>query len=106
MDEIKCKICSSYNILNSNGKCYNCKDELGQACQKWQFLKKEENDNIEELQCIECTNNYNLNVEGHCISYKSYQQIIPQCASFSYEVETYTKYNFTEFGKTFKTIRV
>ena len=95
LDEIKCKQCSSNNILSSDGKCYNCKDELGQACQKCNFTKKEDNFN-EELYCLKCSQNYNLNSDGYCISYQSYYQKLPQCSTYSYEITKINKYICTK----------
>ena len=43
-------ICDSSNIsnkentLSSMNKCFNCKDELGQGCEKWEFFFNEENE--------------------------------------------------------------
>ena len=95
-DEIKCKFCLSNNILNSDGRCFNCKDELGQECTNCAFIKTDDN-YTEILECTKCSNNYNLNWKGHCISYKSYYQKLPQCSSFSYDIIRINKYICTEY---------
>ena len=53
---------------------------------------KNEGNNTEKLQCTECISDYNLNIEGHCINYKSYYIKISQCSSFSYETIRIPKY--------------
>ena len=90
IDKIKCKYCPNNNILSNDGKCYNCKDELGQNCDSCKFNIEE--DNKEKLICTSCSNNYVLNSKG-CVSYNSYYQTIPKCSSFSYEIFDYSIYN-------------
>ena len=83
-DDIKCKYCPEGNILSSDGKCYNCKDELGIGCSNCSFVKNDENGK-EKLECNKCENDYNLSTDKHCIHYQSYFKLIPHCNDYYYE---------------------
>ena len=93
-NEIRCKYCPPDSALSSDGKCYNCQEELGEGCTKCSFIKDEEN-NTEKLQCQNCKNNYNLSQNRHCIHYQSYYQIIPHCAKSYYNIILNDFNNFT-----------
>ena len=77
-NEIKCKYCSKDGILSSDGKCYNCQEELGDSCTKCSFVKNDE-DGKDILKCQACKTNYVLSPNGHCIHYQSYYKLIPHC---------------------------
>ena len=83
-DDVRCKYCPKGNIMSSDGKCYNCKDELGIGCSKCSFVKNDENE-IEKLECNKCINNYHLSPDKHCIHYQSYYKLIPHCQEYYYE---------------------
>ena len=46
-----CDISDKENTLSSANKCFNCKDELGQGCEKCEFDFNEENE--EKLKCLQ-----------------------------------------------------
>ena len=84
-DEIRCQYCPPGSALSSDKKCYNCQEELGEACMSCKFIKNEEN-NTEQLKCQSCKYNYHLSPNGYCIHYQSYYPIIPHCAYSIYNV--------------------
>ena len=76
-EEIICKKCNNSNLMSSDGKCYNCQDEVGFGCLECGF----ENNNII---CLVCKENY-IKEDGHCISYQSYFKTIPFCSEFEFQ---------------------
>ena len=77
-NDIRCKICSERNFLTSDGKCYNCQEELGYDCQNCE-LKKDENNKTEKLVCKTCYKEHNLTSNNHCIHANSFAERIPYC---------------------------
>ena len=92
-DNIICSYCPKGKVLSKEGKCYDCKEELGDACQSCSFSIDENNN--EKLKCNKCKKNYTLSPNGHCIHYQSYYEFIPHCANYLYEVIN-NNYNNTE----------
>ena len=83
-NEIKCLNCTGeYKVLNSEGKCYNCKNELSDKCQRCKFVK---NGNKEELKCTLCIKGYYLDSNGKCISFLDNIEKIPNCRIISFKI--------------------
>ena len=83
-ESIKCKICPNGNIMTSNGKCFNCDDEVGKGCEECEFVIV--SNNKEEIKCKKCKENYYLK-EGHCINGQSYYKSIPFCSLFNHNIK-------------------
>ena len=77
-NQIKCIYCPKGNVLDSNGKCLKCKEELGEGCSNCKYILDEEYES-NKLICTECINDYYLNSKGQCIYPKNYAQYIPNC---------------------------
>ena len=96
-DDIICKYCPE-GFLTTDGKCYNCKDELENGCRNC-TLKVNEIDQTEKLVCTKCINDeddyyyYILSNNSHCIHINSYAQKLPFC---SYQVNHLEKYKIIE----------
>ena len=84
-NDIRCKYCPSDSILSSDGKCFNCKEELGESCTNCSFTVNE-TDNIEILKCDKCQQEYHLTDNGYCIHYQSYTEFIPNCLYSYYRI--------------------
>ena len=84
-NDIRCKYCPSQNLLSSDGKCYNCQEELGETCSNCSFVVNE-TDNTEILKCDKCKEQYHLTDNGYCIHYQSYTHYIPNCIYPYYHV--------------------
>jgi len=84
INSIKCKICPDGNILASDGKCFNCADEVGKGCDKCEMIKDSKND--EKLRYVRCKKNYYLK-DGHCINDQSYYKNIPFCSLSSHIID-------------------
>ena len=76
---------SSWGSFKFRKKCYNCQEELGEACTSCNFIKNSEN-KTEELKCLSCKPNYHLSPNGYCIHYQSYYPMIPHCSIGIYNV--------------------
>ena len=70
--------------MTSNGKCFNCDDEVGKGCEESEFVIV--SNNKEEIKCKKCKENYYLK-EGHCINGKSYYKSIPFCSLFNHNIK-------------------
>ena len=63
-ENIICSSCEQeFQILNSKGKCYNCKIDLSNECKKCEFLNNGEN---EKLVCTLCEQGYYIDSNGNC----------------------------------------
>ena len=63
---ISCFYCPEGNALNQYGKCFKCKEELGQGCRTCKYIKNE-NNGSENLKCTECEILFSFDSEGNCI---------------------------------------
>ena len=90
-ENIKCKYCPMSNhVLTSDGKCYNCRLSLSENCQLCKPIKNENNE-LEKLECTLCNPGYYLNSKGECIDYHNYlKPIIPHCYRYKYEINNIT----------------
>ena len=88
-DDIICSYCPG-GFLTTDGKCFNCKDELENGCQNC-TLKVNELDQTEKLVCTNCINDryYILTNNSHCVHINSFVQKIPFC---SYQENYFEKY--------------
>ena len=86
-EKIICKNCEQeYQILSSEGKCYNCKYDLQDSCERCKFIKNE-NDNNEKLVCTLCQVGYFLDSNGNCVNYLHFlKNNIPYCYEYSYNI--------------------
>jgi len=82
-DSLKCKVCPEGNSMTSDGKCFNCEDEVGKGCEKCELI--EDSDNYEKMKCKKCKGNYYLK-DGHCINEQSYYETLPFCSLFNYQI--------------------
>ncbi|MBO6243130.1 MAG: hypothetical protein J6O41_00975, partial [Clostridia bacterium] len=98
-DEIICSYCPG-GFLTSDGKCYNCKDELENGCQNC-TLKVNEVDHTEKLVCTNCINkNYTLTNNSHCVHINSFVQKIPFCSYQKNYLEKYAIVDNTTLNNT------
>ncbi|MBO6243530.1 MAG: hypothetical protein J6O41_03055 [Clostridia bacterium] len=100
-DNIICSYCPKGKVMSKDGKCYDCKEELGDACLSCSFSLDE--DNNEQLKCNKCKSKYNLSPNGHCIHYQSYYEFIPHCANTVYEIISGNFNNDEEINNTSNT---
>ena len=92
IESIKCANCSGdYQILNSKGKCYNCKINLFEECESCKFIN---NDNNEKLICTLCKPGYYLDSNGNCINYIKYIKKIPNCQRYIYKIHNISFYMY------------
>ena len=97
-NQIKCIYCPKGNVLDSNGKCLKCKEELGEGCSNCKYILDEEYES-NKLICTECINDYYLNSKGQCIYPKNYAQYIPNCRSVKTEIKPISDFDFdNDFG--------
>ena len=100
-NEIRCKYCSEWNTLSSDGKCYNCQEEVGYGCSICNITINE-NDGSKNIICSKCGENYILTKNGLCIYYMDYFQIIsekiPHCEYQNYDYVKY-KLNKTQINE-------
>ena len=81
-DDIKCRSCPS--ILDSQGKCHSCGEEVGYNCKKCYF-NFNENNSKEQILCSECYER-SFNERGYCYNYDDYIVNIPNCQYKTYEI--------------------
>ena len=80
IDNIICNYCPR-GFLTTDGKCYNCKDELENGCNNC-TLKVNDSNLIETLICTNCIDDkhYMLTNNNHCIHVDNFAQNIPLCS--------------------------
>ena len=86
---IVCSKCDAeYDILNSKGKCYNCKANLFDECEKCNFTNYGKSN--EKLVCLLCKPGYYLDSEGNCVNYMKYIKQVPNCEYLTYTIGNIT----------------
>ena len=93
-NRITCGYCPKGSVIDSNGKCLKCKDELGNGCSDCMNII--DKDKKEKLVCTQCISNYFLTPSGHCIYPKNYYEYIPNCDTINARIITNSKnsYNY------------
>ena len=87
---IICENCKGKDkALNSKGKCYNCKYELFNECERCKFIS---NGNNEKLVCSLCKKGYHLDDNGNCVKFVNYLEKIPNCYEHIYQIENFSIY--------------
>ena len=71
-------------LISSQGKCYDCKLEFSDNCDKCEFVKND--DGTEKLKCSKCKESYYLSQEGKCIYYYGLIEKIPNCNSYNFSI--------------------
>ena len=76
--EIECIYCPEGSVLDQNGRCLICEEELGEGCSNCMFVLSSE-DNKKKLICTKCKPYYYLSSNGQCIYPQNYKEYIPNC---------------------------
>ena len=76
--EIECTYCPEGSVLDQNGRCLICEEELGEGCSNCMFVLSSE-DNKKKLICTKCKPYYYLASNGQCIYPQNYKEYIPNC---------------------------
>ena len=87
-DKIICGQCPSYdNIINTDGKCFNCHRKI-QNCELCEYKKNKENS--KNITCTLSKPGFYLNSEGKCINYIKYLETLPNCERYLYQINNIT----------------
>ena len=79
--------------LNSKGKCYNCREQLFNECDRCKFIS---NGNNEKLVCSLCKEGFYLDDNGNCIKFVDYLEKIPNCYKPIYQIEQFSIYYYND----------
>ena len=71
---INCITDEKINAINNKNQCFNCKNELGEACEKCEFIF--DGGNNQKLVCNECKKGYVLTSKKRCVSEISYRNVL------------------------------
>ena len=87
--------------LNSKGKCYNYDIKNNDSCFKYEFIQK---NNVEQLLCTICIPGYYLNSDNKCVSFKDKIKLLPYCRRHDFSLGKKKFYFNYEGDKDFKVL--